>query len=191
MSITQPQKAGQWVASLYFFQSIPFVVVTMIGTLMYQQHGLNNPQAILLTSILMLPWAIKPLIAPFLENRLTKKKLTVFAQFLVAVLFLMLALSVNHHYMLLVSILGFSGLALVSSVHDIVSDGVYLINLDEQNQKRYVGLRTVFFQLGRLGIKGGLLVLIAKLALYYEVNVWRLFFSVCLWLRWYWPFIIS
>ena len=84
-----------------------------------------------------------------------QKKLTVWTQLLVSILFLLLAISVNQHYFLIISILGFAGLALISSLHDIVSDGVYLLNLDSESQKRYVGVRTVFYQLGRLVIKGG------------------------------------
>ena len=42
-------------------------------------------------------------------------------------------------------------------------------------------LRTVFYQFGRLFIKGGLLVLAGRLAIAYKVNVWSLFFSsLCL-----------
>lgn len=176
MSAVQSQKAYQWVASLYFFQSMPFVVVTLIGTLMYQQYGLKNAQSIFLTSLLMLPWAIKPVFAPLLEHWSTKKKLTVWAQLFVSILFLLLAISVNQQYFLNISIMGFAGLALISSLHDIVSDGIYLLNLDSEGQKRYVGVRTVFYQLGRLVIKGGMLALMAQLAVYYKINVWRAFF---------------
>lgn len=51
-----------------FFQSIPYVVITLIATIMYQQYGMTNTQAAFLTSLFMLPWTIKPLFAPFLEN---------------------------------------------------------------------------------------------------------------------------
>ncbi|WP_019233893.1 hypothetical protein [Legionella anisa] len=71
-SLTSP-KNHQWIASLYFFQSMPYVVVTLIATIMYQQHGMTNTQTALLTSLFMLPWTIKPLFAPFLENLATKK----------------------------------------------------------------------------------------------------------------------
>lgn len=173
----QSQKAYQWVASLYFFQSMPFVVVSLIGTLMYQQYGLENAQSIFITSLLMLPWVIKPLFAPILEKLSTKKRLTVLAQLIVSIIFLILSLTVNHHYFLIISIVGFACLALISSFHDIVSDGIYLLNLDSQSQKRCVGLRTIFFQMGRLIIKGGLLAIIAKLALFYDLNIWSAFFS--------------
>jgi MFS transporter, PAT family, beta-lactamase induction signal transducer AmpG len=169
-------KNYQWIASLYFFQSIPFVVVTLIATIMYQQYGIANTNAAFLTSLLMLPWAIKPLFAPFLENRATKKKLTVYAQALLSLVFILLALCVNTPHFLIISLFGFTVIAFISSLHDIVADGVYLINLTDDEQKRYVALRSFFYQMGRLMIKGGLLVFIGHLAVHYELNVWRVFF---------------
>ncbi|MDI9819166.1 MULTISPECIES: MFS transporter [unclassified Legionella] len=178
---SQPKKPYQWISSLYFFQSMPFVVVTLIAALMYQQYGMDNCHNALLISLLALPWVVKPVFAPLLEKVLTRKKLTVLAQALVSLLFLMLAVTVEHRYFLFLSIIGFACMALASSVHDIVSDGVYLLNLDEQKQKRYVPLRTVFYQLGRLALKGGLLILAGQLAVYYPVNSWQVFFF-CLFL---------
>lgn len=172
----QIQKAYQWIASLYFFQSMPFVVVSIIATIMYQQQGMDNANATLLTSLLLLPWAIKPLLAPYLERFSTKKRLTIFTQALVVFLFFILAVSVNTQYFLIISILGFACLAGISSIHDIVSDGVYLLNLDEDQQKRYVALRSFFYQMGRLVIKGGLLVVVGQVALYYKMDVWAVFF---------------
>lgn len=178
MPIDQPRKPYLWIASLYFFQSMPFVVVTLIAALMYQQYGMDNAHSVLLISLLALPWTIKPIVAPFLETIFTKKKLTVLAQVLLSFLFLMLALTVQHRYFLSLSIIGLACMALVSSMHDIVSDGVYLLHLDEQHQKRYVSLRTVFYQAGRLALKGGVLVLVGRLAFSYALNPWPLFFFI-------------
>ncbi len=166
----------QWIASLYFFQSMPFVVVSLIATMMYQQQGVNNTQSALITSLLALPWAIKPLFAPFLERFLTKKRLTILSQTMIALLFFALACSVNREHFLIISVLGLTCLAFTSSIHDIVSDGLYMINLDESNQKRYVALRSFFYQMGRLVIKGGLLVAVGYYAFYWHVNAWKIFF---------------
>jgi PAT family beta-lactamase induction signal transducer AmpG len=176
VSELQAPKPYQWIASLYFFQSMPFVVVSLIATILYQQRGMDNTQSALLTSLLVLPWAIKPLFAPSLEKFLTKKRLTILTQGLVSLLFFILAMSVSHSHFFLISTLGFACLAFTSSIHDIVSDGVYLINLDDQKQKRYVALRSFFYQMGRLVIKGGLLAGVGQLAIYYQFNVWMVFF---------------
>ncbi len=176
VSELQPPKPYQWIASLYFFQSMPYVVISLIATMLYQQRGLDNTQSALLTSLLALPWAVKPLLAPSFERFLTKKRLTILTQGLVSLLFFILALSVNHSHFFLISTLGFACLAFTGSIHDIVSDGIYLINLDDQKQKRYVALRSFFYQMGRLVIKGGLLAGVGQLAIYYQFNVWIVFF---------------
>lgn len=159
-----------------FFQSMPYVVVTLIATIMYQQHGMTNTQTALLTSLFMLPWTIKPLFAPFLENLATKKKLTLYTQATVTLLFIILTFCVENPNFLVISSLSFAALAFVSSLHDIVSDGIYLLNLNCEEQKRYVALRSFFYQMGRLIIKGGLLALIGSLALNYELKIWPIFF---------------
>lgn len=175
MSSLVSPKNYQWIASLYFFQSIPYVVVTLIATIMFQQYGMTNTQAAFLTSLFMIPWTIKPLFTPFLEDRATKKKLTLYAQATLSFLFMFMALGVDTPYFLILSSLGFASLAFISSLHDIVSDGIYLL-LNNEEQKRYVAWRSFFYQMGRLLIKGGLLALIGGLALHYQFNVWRIFF---------------
>ncbi|MCW8386218.1 MFS transporter [Fluoribacter dumoffii] len=176
MSSSISLKNYQWIASLYFFQSLPYVVVTLIATIMYQQYGVPNSEAALLTSLFMLPWTIKPLFSPFLEKRATKKKLTLYAQASLSLLFMAMAFCVDAPCFLGISALGFFLLAFLSSLHDIVSDGVYIINLNQEEQKKYVAFRSFFYQMGRLIIKGGLLALIGALALHYAFNVWRVFF---------------
>jgi len=170
--------AYQWIASLYFFQSIPFVVVSLIATLLYQSYHVENARIVLLISLLMLPWAIKPFFAPFLEKCLSKKQLTLTAQATMALLFLIMALLVEKPCFLIISVLSFTGLAFMSSLHDIVSDGLYLHHLDEQSQKQYIALRTLCYQLGRLLIKGALLLLVGKLAWSLSMNPWQLFFFI-------------
>ncbi|CEK11723.1 MFS transporter [Legionella hackeliae] len=169
-------KTLQWVSSLYFFQSIPFVVVSLISTIIYQQYNLGNVSIAFFTSLLMIPWAIKPLFAPFLERFASKKNVTIFAQFILSILFLALAISVTSPHFLIVSSCCFILLAFISSTHDIASDGVYLLNLDEEKQKRYVAARSFFYQMGRLFIKGVLLVVIGQVAFHFRINVWQLFF---------------
>ncbi|STY29888.1 beta lactamase induction signal transducer AmpG [Legionella wadsworthii] len=170
-----PTKNTQWIASLYFFQSLPYVVVTLIATLMYQQYGMSNTATALLTSLFMIPWTIKPIFAPFLEHLATKRKLTLCSQGALTVLFFFLAFCADP-FSLFFSSLIFAVLALISSLHDIVSDGIYLLHLNNEEQKRYVALRSFFYQMGRLIIKGGLLAFISSLAVHYHINVWRFFF---------------
>src|SRR5690349_5062830 len=99
---------------------------------MYQQFGMANTHAAFLTSLFMLPWTIKPLFTPFLEDRATKKKLTLYGQATISLLFMIMAFCVDTPYFIIISTLGFVSLAFISSLHDIVSDGIYLLNLNNE-----------------------------------------------------------
>lgn len=168
--------AYQWVTSLYFFQSLPFVVVNVIATLMYQSYGMGNAQSLFLSSLLTLPWVLKPFFAPFLEKFSSKKHLTLVTQLAISLIFLLLAILAEQSKFLSFSVFAFACLALFSSMHDIVSDGLYIQNLDISGQKRYIPLRSLFYQLGRFITKGALLIFVANLALHTQLDPWQLFF---------------
>jgi PAT family beta-lactamase induction signal transducer AmpG len=170
------KRAYYWIPSLYFFQSIPFAIVSLTSLLLYQQIGFSNSQTVLLSSLFMLPWSLKLFIVPFLENKKAPKKLIVRLQLACALLFLILALAIDRAYFAPLSIVVFIMLALVSSTHDIVADALYLTELNENTQKIYVGIRTIFYQIGVLFVKGGLIIALVPLALYYHINSWRVFF---------------
>lgn len=151
-------------------------MVSLISLLLYKQIGFSDTKTILVTSLFMLPWSLKLLIVPFLENQQIPKKLIVNLQMVSAFLFLILALATNQTYFAPLSIVVFSVLALVSSTHDIVADALYLTELDLNTQKIYIGIRTIFYQIGILFVKGGLLMILPALAVYFQINNWRLLF---------------
>jgi PAT family beta-lactamase induction signal transducer AmpG len=167
-------KPYSWIASLYFFQSLPFVTVSLISGLIFNQSGMNNASVSSLVSFLILPWVLKPIFAPCLEVYTNKKRLTVFIQMILTFLFLIIGLSMNQGLLLL--ILLFVLLAFMSCLHDILSDGIYILTLNKEHQKCYIALRTVFYQLGRLVLKGALLTLSGQFAHRLGLSVWQTFF---------------
>ncbi|KTD49758.1 muropeptide transporter [Legionella rubrilucens] len=154
------------------------MVVATMAALCYQHYGLGNAAATLLTSLFMLPWCIKPVFAPMLEKQPNKKTSLLIIQGGLVCVVSLLALTANTSFFLPLSIPAFLALALLSSMNDILSDGLYLSNLSETEQKRYVGLRSGFYQLGRLTVKGGLLTLAVVLASRTSYPVWPWFFSL-------------
>ena len=75
-----------WVPTLYFAMGMPFVVLNMVCTLMYKGMGVSDGQIAFWTSLIMLPWTLKPLWSPFLEIYKTKKFFVVLTQLLTGVL---------------------------------------------------------------------------------------------------------
>ena len=54
-----------WVPTLYFAMGLPFVVLNMVCSLMYKGLGVSDRQIAFWTSLIMLPWTLKPLWSPF------------------------------------------------------------------------------------------------------------------------------
>ncbi len=56
-----------WIPTLYYAQGIPNVVVMTVSVIMYKRLGISNTVIALYTSLLYLPWVIKPLWSPFVD----------------------------------------------------------------------------------------------------------------------------
>lgn len=62
-----------WVPTVYFAMGLPFVALSMVSVLMFSDMEVSNAQIAFWTSLIMLPWTLKPLWSPFLEMFKTKK----------------------------------------------------------------------------------------------------------------------
>ncbi len=85
-----------WVPTLYFAMGMPFVVLNMVCTLMYKGMGVSDAQIAFWTSLIMLPWTLKPLWSPFLEMYKTKKFFVVLTQLLSGVMFALVAAEIGR-----------------------------------------------------------------------------------------------
>ncbi len=84
-----------WVPTAYFAMGLPFVVVNMVSVLMFEGMGVDNASITFWTSLILLPWTIKPLWSPFLEIFRTKKFYVVTTQLVTGVAFGLTALSLR------------------------------------------------------------------------------------------------
>ncbi len=145
-----------WVPSLYLYQGIPYSIVMTTSTLFYKDMGIPLASFTFWTSLLYLPWTIKPLWSPLVEARSTKRTWIVATQFFVAAAFILLASSFFIHESLFYP-LSLSLLALIafgSASHDIACDGFYMLALDERHQSFFVGIRSTFYRIAMLAALG-------------------------------------
>lgn len=152
-----------WVLSLYFFQGLPFAIVNFLSLIFYQQLGVSNFKNTLLTSLLLLPWSIKPLFTIVLEIISSPRHLAIFFQFLIGSLLIILGFLLSSDHFFVFSLIIFFITAFFSSQFDIVSDGMYLKYLSIEQQKFYIGIRTCAYQFARLFVTGFLVYLISSL----------------------------
>ena len=85
-----------WVPTLYFAQGIPYFIVNNISVMMFAKMGVPNGQMALFTSLLYLPWAIKPFWSPFVDIIKTKRWWTIMMQIVMSAAFVLLTLSMPH-----------------------------------------------------------------------------------------------
>ncbi|HEX9174048.1 MAG TPA: MFS transporter [Telluria sp.] len=163
MQTTQAKNPWLWVPSLYFTQAIPYVVVMTLSVIMYKDLGISNQDIAFYTSLLYLPWVIKPLWAPLVDMFGTKRRWTVLLQAIVAIALGSVAGVLHMPTFFLVSLAVMWVMAIGSATHDIAADGFYMLGLRQQQQAAFVGVRSTFYRLATLAVGGPLVYLAGEL----------------------------
>ncbi|MGI4716877.1 MAG: MFS transporter [Janthinobacterium lividum] len=153
-----------WVPSLYFAQAIPYVVVMSLSVIMYKDMGVSNSDIAFYTSLLYLPWVIKPLWSPIVDMFGTKRRWTVLLQLAVAASLVAVGLALHLPNFFVASLAVMWLMAFSSATHDISADGFYMLGLRQQQQAAFVGVRSTFYRLATLAGQGPLVVLAGYLA---------------------------
>jgi PAT family beta-lactamase induction signal transducer AmpG len=153
-----------WVPTLYFFQGIPYSIVMITSGLIYKTMGISIASFAFWTSVLYLPWTIKPLWSPYIDVVSTKRNWVVWTQFLLGVSFIAVGVAMPLSFFYPVTIAIFGMIAISSASHDIAADGFYMYALDQHKQAFFVGIRSTFYRLAKLTALG-LLPVVAGLVL--------------------------
>lgn len=154
---------GLWVPSLYLIEGLPNAVVATLSVILLKDMGVDNAKVALFTSLLYLPWVIKPFWAPFVDIVLTKRRWTLLMQLAMGAGMAMVAVALPGPRFFSLSLAAFWGIAFCSATHDIAADGFYLLALDDRQQAFYVGIRSTFYRLANLMASGGVVFLAGRL----------------------------
>lgn len=169
-----------WVPTLYFAQGIPYFIVNNISVLMFAKMGVPNGEMALFTSLLYLPWTIKPFWSPFVDIIKTKRWWVVAMQIVMSAAFLLLTLSIPHPdaetiasgntpiSLFTVTLLLFVIAAFASATHDIAADGFYMLALKQGEQAEFVGIRSTFYRLASIFGQGVLVAIAGAIELKYD-----------------------
>ncbi len=151
-------KAYSWVPSLYLGEALPFSAVMLISVIMFKELGLTDGQITVYTGWLGLPWVIKPIWSPIIDNLKTKRWWIVSMQFFMGVALALVAFTLPTDFWLQGSLAVFMLIAFASATHDISADGFYIIGLPDKEQELYVGVRNTFYRIGMVIGQGGLVL---------------------------------
>ncbi len=145
-----------WVPTVYFAMGLPFVVLNMVSVLMFKGLGIGDAQIALWTSLIMLPWTLKFLWSPFLEMFRTKKFFVVLTQMVTGAGFALVALALQLPAFFAVCIALLAMIAFSGATHDVATDGVYMSELNKQEQAKYIGWQGAFYNIAKIVASGGL-----------------------------------
>lgn len=167
-----------WVPTLYFFEGIPYFLVNVVSVTMFKRLGMDNASLAALTSLLYLPWVIKPLWSPLVDVVRSKRWWILVMQAALVVCFAALAFSLPHSAgaaagaaasgaappvgaFIPALVLFYVG-AMLSATHDIAADGFYMIALGKHDQSLFVGIRSTFYRISSV-FGQGVIVVVAGL----------------------------
>ena len=164
MQTKQSKSPWLWVPSLYFGQAIPYIVANSLSVVMYKDLGLSNSVIAFYTSLLYLPWVIKPLWSPIVDQFGTKRGWTIGLQLALAAALGATGATLHLPAFFMASLGVMWVMAFASATHDISADGFYMLGLREQQQAAFVGVRSTFYRLATLAAQGPLVILAGHLA---------------------------
>ena len=153
------KRSWLWVPTAYFAEGGPYMVVSLVSAILFKSLGMENDDIALWTGLMMLPWSIKPLWAPFIDLFRTKRQWILATQLLMALLFAGMAALIVRESLSAVLIGFFFLLAFASATHDVAVDGFYLIALDKHTQALLAGIRGTFYRIASVSVQGGLVML--------------------------------
>ncbi|MGB7760301.1 MAG: MFS transporter [Bryobacteraceae bacterium] len=158
---------ARWVPTLYFAEGVPFFAVALIAGILYKRLGLRNDVITFYTSLLLLPWSLKPLWSPLIEMFKTKKFFVVSLELAggLSLALVALCLPLPNYFGYTLALLAV--VAFCSSTHDIAADGLYIASLSPKEQAAYTGWQGGFYNAARFFSQGGLIIL----AGYLEIRV--------------------
>jgi len=147
-----------WVPTLYFAEGLPFYAVGLMALVFYQRLGLRTEVIALTTSLLGLPWSLKPLWSPFLEMYKTRKFFVVLFESIAGLSLGLLALCLPLPSYFRYTVALFAMVGFCSASHDIVADGLYIATLTPKQQSAYAGWQGGFYNVARFLAQGGLII---------------------------------
>jgi PAT family beta-lactamase induction signal transducer AmpG len=153
-------KPWYWIPVLNFASGLPYAIVISVSVIMYKSLGINNEDIGIYTSLLYLPWVIKPLWSPFIDLYSTKRNWFLAMQLLISIAFLVVGLTIPTNHFFILSLAVFWVAAFASASNDVASDGFYMLALAKEQQSFFLGIRSTFYRLSML-TGNGLIVIIA------------------------------
>jgi MFS transporter, PAT family, beta-lactamase induction signal transducer AmpG len=142
------KKDYTWAFTTYFTEGFPYTVIRTISSVFFRDMKVSL-ESIGLTSLFGLPWILKFLWAPVLDQVETKRKWLLLTQGLLAIIILLASIFATKNGIQIIVVLLFIG-AIIAATHDTSIDGYYMEALDSEGQAKFLGYRVMAYRIAMM-----------------------------------------
>jgi len=138
-----------WAFTTYFAEGFPYTIIRIISSVFFRDMKVSL-EAIGLTSLFGLPWVLKFLWGPQIDQFGTKRHWMLSMQLLLVLMVSTVAfLAPLPNGVRIIVILFFAG-SFIAATHDMAIDGYYMEALDEKGQAKFVGYRVMAYRISMM-----------------------------------------
>jgi PAT family beta-lactamase induction signal transducer AmpG len=138
-----------WAFTTYFAEGFPYTIIRIVSSVFFRDMKVSL-EAIGLTSLFGIPWVIKFLWGPQIDEYATKRRWMLSLQFLLGIMAVGVAfLAAAPSGIKIIALLLFIG-SFIAATHDMAIDGFYLEALDEAGQAKFVGYRVMAYRIAMM-----------------------------------------
>lgn len=179
MQTSSPQKMWTWIPSLFFLEGIPYVVVTTISVMLLKRLGEDNTHIAFFTSLLYLPWVIKPLWQAPIQRIHTRWRICA-TQIIISATLAIMAYAVTTPKSMPLLLTSLWIVAFASAFHDEASDNLYSQALTSEQQSLFAGTRSKLYYIAIIVGQGITLMFAGGLETYFREirHAWYLTISI-------------
>jgi PAT family beta-lactamase induction signal transducer AmpG len=138
-----------WCFTTYFAEGLPFTVIRSLSSLFLRDRQVSL-EAIGLTSLLGLPWALKFLWGPQVDEYGTRRGWMLALQVALAVAIVAAGLCAPMDSGVQIITGLFLVAAVLAATHDMAIDGYYMAALDAAGQTRFLGYRVMAYRIAMM-----------------------------------------
>ena len=169
-----------WVPSVYFGMGLPYIALSTVSVLIFADLKVDKELITFWTSLLVLPWSLKPLFSFVMELFGTKRQYVFITEAIMSLMFGLVCFALPLPSFFSITIALFAVLGISGSIQDIAGDGIYMQELSAKEQSIYAGWQGGFYNLAKILANGGLVFLAGHLSKSYGVlTAWMVVIGIC------------
>ncbi|MFH0925647.1 MAG: MFS transporter [bacterium] len=138
-----------WTFTTYFTEGFPYTIIRTVSSVFFRDMKVPL-EAIGLTSLFGIPWIIKFLWGPQVDEYGSNRKWLISTQFILFLIMILVSAVIPFPFGIKAIVILFLIGSFVAATHDIAIDGYYMKALDSDGQAKFVGYRVMAYRIAMM-----------------------------------------